>query len=196
MIGAAAGNVIQAGACLPIWPFRNMSDQRSFPFRISQLGVNEVQTLLWETGQSKINDRIKYFNRSCFDRYADEYTFFLALLEEKVIGAAMLAPSAEHADPAWVCSRFVSVDPEYQSLGVGTALKEAMFSYCAEHGLKLVASSYSQQGAERLKALNYRLAQKFNVEFEDSDLREERRFRELYGREPSEEEKTRSHIRY
>lgn len=162
--------------------------------KVVRMTADEVLALMREQDSKDVARRVPYLNHSCFDRYQDEYVFFIALKQEAIVGCAMLAPSPGRGE-RWVCSRFVGVDPEHREQGIARALKEAMFRYCADRDLSLSTSTYTEMGGERLKAMNRALAEEFGVEFLDADMEKEQDLQRALGRPLTTEERRSTHLR-
>ncbi len=99
--------------------------------------------------------RIKYFRTSDDFIFQDTiYYYFCVFDGEKLVGCAKIKvggiDSAENPGwPHWLA--FVSVDPEYQNRGIGTAIIKSVMQFCYENGMKLLISDYSKSGWEYIK---------------------------------------------
>ncbi len=67
----------------------------------------------------------------------------------------------------WI--KFLSVDPKYQGNGYASILAEEIFKFAKNNNISLESSSYTAEGQEKLKAVFRRLAEKFAVNFIESD---------------------------
>lgn len=134
--------------------------------------------------------RIKYFHVDDFGYHGKDVLFFVALLDNKIIGMAKLMRSlhATKTDPNWLAVSYLSVDPEYQNLGIASMIKEEVFRYVKENGSKLRASTYSVKGAQYLRELNLKLAEKYGVEFRDGNMDYLDEMKTILGRDLTKQE--------
>jgi GNAT superfamily N-acetyltransferase len=161
-------------------------------FKVLVLNQEKLSELFDGVDCSQVMSRIKYFHISDFDYYEKRAVFFIAKTEELIIGIAKIHPSHDDVQikgsAPWVAISYLSVDEEYRGHGVASSLNEAIFQYAAENKLKLSSSSYSESGAKHLKPMNYRLAEKYGVDFKDKDQNLIKEFEEGIGRKATPEE--------
>jgi GNAT superfamily N-acetyltransferase len=106
------------------------------------------------------------FNDSSF-RGERELYYPIVKEEDKIIGIAELEKSSYEENVFWI--KFASVDLKYQGMGYGRKLMEEIFRFAKEKGITLEASSYSQDGWNKLKPLQNKLAKEMGVDFIDTE---------------------------
>jgi GNAT superfamily N-acetyltransferase len=115
--------------------------------------------------------------------------FVTASIEGYLVGLSKVMEAVESRDEApIIATSFVSVDPEFQSLGIGSQMKEKIFELAKSLDVELLATDYSVLGYERLRELNWKLASKHGVKFSDGDTRRIQEEEAGLGRKMTEEE--------
>jgi GNAT superfamily N-acetyltransferase len=140
--------------------------------------------------------RIKYFHMNDLGYNETDSIFIVAKIDDYIVGLGKIRPfhhnsqdRINHKPHEWISTNYISVDPNFQHQGIGTQINEKIFEYASENNLKLKSSGYSEDGANYLKELNYRLAKKYGIEFTDSDLEEIKTREAILDRPLTDEEK-------
>lgn len=97
----------------------------------------------------KIFDRIKYF-RGDHNEYSGPLEklrhYIVAMSGSKIIGVLKLATNNGSAKEDERGMYFVSVDPSYRNMGVGSTLLRKMFEFARSKGFSIHLSSYTKEG--------------------------------------------------
>ena len=95
--------------------------------------------------------------------------FFYPVIKvgDKIIAICELEKSPYEENLFWITG--VSVDPAYQSKRYASRVLEETFRFAKEINVALLGSQYSKEGLVKLKSVCHRLADKYGVEFRESD---------------------------
>ena len=88
-------------------------------------------------------------------------------IDDKIIAICELEKSPYEENLFWITG--VSVDPAYQGNRYASMVLEETFRFAKEREVALLGSQYSEKGFIRLKSVCHRLADKYGVEFRESD---------------------------
>lgn len=109
----------------------------------------------------------KYFNpQDLFDNIKDK-VYSIVKNDKEITALGELEKNPYSQDTYWI--KFLSVDPKYQGNGHASILAEEIFKFAKNNNISLESSSYTKEGEEKLKVIFKRLAEKFAVNFIDSD---------------------------
>lgn len=109
----------------------------------------------------------KYFDpRDLFENIENK-VYSIVKNNEEVVALGELEKNSHSLKAYWI--KFLSVDPKYQGKWYASILAEEIFKFAKEKNIILESSSYTEEGEQKLKALFNILAEKFSVEFIDSD---------------------------
>lgn len=109
----------------------------------------------------------KYFDpRDLFDNI-DNKVYSVVKNDKEITALGELEKHPYVKDTYWI--KFLSVDPIYQGHGYASILAEEIFKFAKNNNVSLENSSYTTEGQEKLKAVFRRLAEKFAVNFIDSN---------------------------
>jgi len=119
-------------------------------------------------------ERIKYFGDiSPSYLYQEEFIFFCAIDNGKIIGAAKLKIKGADSNynpgiKDWVS--FVSVDKEYQGLGIGKKLISNLFTYLSMNDFsRIIISGYTKAGLNVLRPKILEEGEKYGIEIIDTN---------------------------
>jgi GNAT superfamily N-acetyltransferase len=90
-------------------------------------------------------------------------------IENQIVGLAELEEDPNNSGNLWI--KFISVDPQFQGMGLASQLIEDIFQYAKENNKSLETSLYSEDGSLKLKPKLKKLAEKYEVRL--IELREE-----------------------
>jgi len=109
----------------------------------------------------------KYFDpRDLFENIENK-VYSIVKNKGEIVALGELEKNPYNLKAYWI--KFLSVDPKYQGKGYASILAEEIFKFAKEKNIILESSSYTEEGEQKLKALFNKLAEKFSVEFVDSD---------------------------
>ena len=87
--------------------------------------------------------------------------------DDKIVAICELEKSPYEENLFWITG--VSVDPAYQDKRYASMVLEETFRFAKEIGVVLLGSQYSEKGFIKLKSVCHRLADKYGVEFRESN---------------------------
>ncbi len=109
----------------------------------------------------------KYFDpRDLFENIKDK-VYSIVKNDKEITALGELEKNPYSQNAYWI--KFLSVDPKYQGMGHASILAEEIFKFAKNNNISLESSSYTTEGQEKLKTLFKRLAEKFLVNFIDTD---------------------------
>jgi len=111
----------------------------------------------------------KYFDISDFTNVLDKSNKFYPVIkiENKIVGLAELEENPNTFKTLWI--KFLSIDSNQQNKGYASKLAEEIFKFAQKEGYSIESSSYSEIGYQKLKELFIKFAEKFDVNFIDTD---------------------------
>jgi len=109
----------------------------------------------------------KYFDPRDLSENAENKAYSIVKNKQEIVALGELEKSLDNSDIYWI--KFLSVDPKYQGRGYASLLAEEFFKFAKEKNISLESSSYTNEGQQKLKAVFNKLAEKFGVNFIDSD---------------------------
>lgn len=113
----------------------------------------------------------KYFNLSHnlinFNRKLENLFYPIVKIDNKVVALCELQKSPYEENLYWI--EGVSVDPAYQGKHYASMVLEETLRFAKEKGVALLGSQYSEEGLAKLKSVCHRLADKYGVEFRESE---------------------------
>ncbi len=121
--------------------------------------------------------RFKYFIPSELDNHlsgqnqgqSDEMFYVIVEDGDKIVGLSELEEAPGNERLLWM--KFVAVDDDYRGRHLSTRMLEETMRFAAEHGYAVEASSYSNEGWERLKDNNAKYAQQYGIRLIDKGRR-------------------------
>jgi len=109
----------------------------------------------------------KYFDpRDLFDNIENK-VYSIIKNDKEIAALGELEKNPYSQDTYWI--KFLSVDQIYQGNGYASILAEEIFKFAKNNNISLESSSYTTEGQEKIKDVFKRLAEKFMVNFIDSD---------------------------
>ena len=101
--------------------------------------------------------------------YKKRENFFYPVIkvDDKIVVICELEKSPYEENLFWITG--VSVDPAYQGKRYASMVLEETFRFAKERDVALLGSQYSEKGLIKLKSICHRLADKYGVEFRESD---------------------------
>lgn len=126
-----------------------------YPFEIEMMftaadGTNEFYQ---EVSRVGLRDRIKYLSQSSHRQTQETNAVFR--IDGYIVGVAGLWPNPNDPNVLWL--PFLSVDPEFKHMGIGTMLAHTVADYAVSQGKILQLSSYTLEGRMYLKRVFLRL---------------------------------------
>lgn len=109
----------------------------------------------------------KYFDPRDLFNDTENKVYSIIKSGKEITALGELEKNPYSQDTYWI--KFLSVDPIYQGNGYASILAEEIFKFAKNNNISLESSSYTTEGQEKLKAVFKRLAEKFAVNFIDSD---------------------------
>jgi len=121
----------------------------------------------------KLDKSIKYFRNSLHncDHKSTNYFFCLYVNGEIVgivkykVGGCYSFMYPEYNN--WIS--YVSINPKHQSKGYSKLLLDELFKFTQERNLSILSSGYTKKGYNRIRPYMRKLAEKYNIDFKDSD---------------------------
>lgn len=99
--------------------------------------------------------RIKYLTYSEIKKEIH----IVAFIENYVIGVAGLEINPYNNKQIW--AKHISVDPLYSGRGIGRKLTELVYQYSKDYNFKLILSSFSDEGEQKLKHITQELSESY-----------------------------------
>ena len=109
----------------------------------------------------------KYFDPQDLFNNAENKVYSVVKNDKEITALGELEKNPYSQNTYWI--KFLSVDPIYQGNGYASILAEEIFKFAKNNNVFLESSSYTTEGQKKLKAVFKRLAEKFAVNFIDSD---------------------------
>ena len=112
----------------------------------------------------------KYFviqNLINIHKKRENFFYPIIKVDDKIVAICELEKSPYEENLLWITG--VSVDPAYQDKRYASMVLEETFRFAKETGVALLGSQYSEKGLIKLKSVCHRLADKYGVEFRESD---------------------------
>lgn len=109
----------------------------------------------------------KYFDPRDLFENVENKVYSVIKNDKEITALGELEKNPYSQDTYWV--KFLSVDPIYQGNGYASILAEEIFKFAKNNNISLENSTYTAEGQEKLKDVFKRLAEKFAVNFIDSD---------------------------
>ena len=106
---------------------------------------------------------IKYFIPNMDFREGTEKIFPFVLNDEEIAGLAKLEKSPYHKDSWWIS--FISVQEKYQGNGFSKILVDEIFKFAKSKKIKIIGSSRTEIGQQRLSKAIENSAEKYGVEY-------------------------------
>ena len=100
-------------------------------------------------------DRIKYLTAS--EIHHEQH--IVIIKNDIVVAMAGLQNSPYEKDIIWI--KFISVDPNYQGMGLSRKILEFMYEWASTNHIKLKSSDFSDQGEARLKHIHEQLNNRY-----------------------------------
>ena len=151
-------------------------EQNESPIESKIISPQELIDIIYKGKSIPQDDRFLPIDRGGVFKYFDprdlfenvENKVYSVIKNDKEITAlGELEKNPYSQDTYWV--KFLSVDPVYQGNGYASILAEEIFKFAKKNNISLENSTYTVEGQEKLKAVFKRLAEKFAVNFIDSD---------------------------
>lgn len=123
-----------------------------------------------------ILEKIKYFASNRWGRYIqDEKNIFFCLImsNKQIVGVTKLRTGKSESayNPGysnWI--DFCSIHPDFQGKGYSYLMLVEMFNYIKENNIKkLLSSSYTQLGYDRIRKNLIKLSKTFKIDFKDKN---------------------------
>ena len=149
---------------------RAMESMESAPvYRTEVMSEDELIDEIYDPEARSLHPRFKpeeeggVFKYPPMSEYFDRSAMYAVVRENKeIVGLAKIKQSPHDEGVFWLMS--ISVDKTRKGEGISNKVLEEVFSYAKSEGKKLLPSTYTEEGAERIKHQIERLGQKYGVE--------------------------------
>jgi len=114
----------------------------------------------------------KYFRiENLINIHKKRENFFYPVIrvDDKIVALCEMEKSPYEENLYWITG--VSTDPAYQGKGYASHVLEETFRFARERGFDLEASTYTDEGSQKLKSVCRKLAIQYGVEFREQPVR-------------------------
>ena len=151
-------------------------EQNEHPIESKIINPQELIDIIYKGESIPQDDRFlsidkggvfKYFDPRDLFENVENKVYSVIKNDKEITALGELEKNPYSQDTYWV--KFLSVDPIYQGNGYASILAEEIFKFAKNNNISLENSTYTAEGQEKLKDVFKRLAEKFAVNFIDSD---------------------------
>lgn len=105
----------------------------------------------------------KYFDAGELSQNKESKFYPIVKIGDKIIGLSQLFKDPSNNRNLWI--QFLSIDPEEQNKGYASKLAKEIFEFAKRNNYSLEASSYTEQGLEKMRPVFERLSKEYLVDF-------------------------------
>lgn len=105
----------------------------------------------------------KYFDISELSQNKEDKFYPIVKIGDKIIGLSELQKDPFNKKNLWI--KFLSIDLKEQNNGYASKLAKEIFEFAKKNNYSLEASSYTEQGFEKMRPVFERLSKEYTIDF-------------------------------